>query len=135
MRPTKPVEFKTSKMKLSKKLQSITLFQSEIGPPGWFFESLKKMKEKYCYQYTHSRFKLSNSSKSRTHDDVYKSFEDIESFEVNKNMWRSQKNVSSKPLIEMERFQYFSESRKIMTKKLLMLTFINFLTDSSVEHI
>ena len=121
-------------MKLSKKLQSITLFQSEIGPPGWFFESLKKMKEKYCYKYTHSRFKLSNSSKSRTHDDVYKSFEDFEGFEAGK-MRQSQVKKLLKPWIEIKRFQHSSELRNIMMKKFLMLTFINILTGSFTEHI
>ena len=120
-------------MKLSKKSQSIPVFQSEIGPPGWFFGSMTNVKDKFRCCYTKSWFKLSNSS-TRTNDDVHKNFEDIESFEV-KNMRRSQKNISSKPLIETERFQYSSESRNIMTKKLLMLIFINFLTGSSMEHI
>ena len=105
--------------------------QSEIAPPGWLFESLNQLKEK------HSRFKLDNFTISRTDDDVIdvrEGFEDFESFQ-DVNMKQSQKLILSKAWKEIKINQFSSELCKTMMKKLLMLTIINILTDSSVEHI
>ena len=116
-------------MKLSNKFQSNELFQSETGPNGWLLKHWKKLKEKQILEYTQSRFKLSNSS--RTDDDVHEGFEDIQDV----NMKQSQKLTSVKAWIEMKKDLYSVELCKMMMKKLLMLTVINFLTGSSTEHI
>ena len=103
--------------------------QSDIGPPGWFFESWNQVKEK------HSRFKLSNFTISRIDDDVIdvrEGFEDFESFQ-DVNVKQSQKIISSKAWKEMKNNQLSSELCKTMMQKLLMLTIINILTDSSME--
>lgn len=105
--------------------------QSEIGPPRWFFESWNQLKEK------HSRFKLSIFTISRTDDDVINvrdGFEDFESFQDVK-MKQSLKLILSNAWEEMKINQFSSELCKTMMKKLLMLTIINILTGSSIEHI
>ena len=103
--------------------------QSETGPPGWFFKSCNQLKEKH----TQYRFKLSNFSD----DDVIdfrEGFEDFQSFQGVK-MKKSQKLISSKAWKKLKTNQFSSELCKTMMKKLLMLTIINILTDSSMEQI
>ena len=105
--------------------------QSEIGPPGWFFESWNQLKEK------HSRFKLSNFTISGTDDDVIdvrEGFEDFESFQ-DVNVKQSQKTIESKAWKKLKINQLSSGLCKTMMKKLLMLTILNIITDSSMEHI